>query len=500
MPDYTKSDIETRKAIMTPEELKEFGEEPNLEDIEARLKETKAGIAKLGAGIRSLAEIDTTKAPALDTNADDIRAADVGVLAGAEGDMTQFQGALAEAMGVEIPAKTDTAQKGILDWVKGITQKRAEVREAQPTTQEITTQVMEQFGITPESLQRRQGLIGQLTEFSRQQADLEAQKQQRLLGAEQQFAGRLTSALRGEQSLIERQYNSKIAAKAAQAAVIGQQLQLERGLFQDAMAMTSMVVQAATYDQQQQIADLDWAFDTYKDLYAIMDADERKEWDRSYTLAKDELDRQQSDATNKMNLLTSAAQAGINLGWDMNYMQSKSLEELTSEYSTKVSAQVRAEKAQQDAEELGQYGLTKAEEGRFWKAITIGREELMSDIPWGPTWDKIKGQFPKVPDTIIDKYLGTEWKERGAYATFAAGGYPTVPTAPGAPTGVTPYPTPAPGTPAAGAGAVWGPGGELLTAGQPPVGPALVITGAEGSMFDALFGGASEEEFPWLFQ
>src|SRR3990167_5682728 len=134
-----------------------------------------------------------------------------------------------------------------------------------------------------------------MTNFQQQQATLEAEKNSRVLGAEQQYAGRLSSLLRGEQGLIERQYNSKIAA------VAGQQYQLERGMFQDALQMTDKIVELATFDQKQKLADLDWAKDTYSDLFNMMDKEETEQWDRMYKTEEQEYSRQYQTERDKVD-------------------------------------------------------------------------------------------------------------------------------------------------------------------------------------------------------
>jgi len=87
---------------------------------------------------------------------------------------------------------------------------------------------------------------------------------------------------------------------AGQAAVVGQQYQLERGMFQDAMQMTDKIVDLATFDQKQKLADLDWVKDTYVDLFNMMDKEENEQWDRTYGLAKDELDTRRQEERDKI--------------------------------------------------------------------------------------------------------------------------------------------------------------------------------------------------------
>src|SRR3990167_95501 len=71
-------------------------------------------------------------------------------------------------------------------------------------------------------------------------------------------------------------------------------------MFQDAMQMTDKIVDLATFDQKQKLADLDWVKDTYVDLFNMMDKEENEQWDRTYGLAKDELDTRRQEERDKI--------------------------------------------------------------------------------------------------------------------------------------------------------------------------------------------------------
>src|SRR3990167_1248645 len=239
-------------------------------------------------------QIDLSKAPATTPDTS-------GISAMIGGFLNQFQGQnqqITDAMkGTQQNLPKTSALANIFS---GLQKQREDLRASQSSQQELYTQTLSQFGFTPERFAKQQELIGQMTIFQQQQATIEAEKNSRILGAEQQYAGRLSSLLRGEQGLIERQYNSKIAAVAGQAAVVGQQYQLERGMFQDAMQMTDKIVDLATFDQKQKLADLDWVKDTYVDLFNMMDKEENEQWDRTYGLAKDELDTRRQEERDKI--------------------------------------------------------------------------------------------------------------------------------------------------------------------------------------------------------
>jgi hypothetical protein len=51
----------------------------------------------------------------------------------------------------------------------------------------------------------------------------------------------------------------------------------------------------------------------------------------------------------------------------------------------------------------------------FWDSIDDGIKQLQKGEPWGVTFERISMQYPEVSDEDIDKALGTQWREEGAY-------------------------------------------------------------------------------------
>jgi len=298
-----KQDIATRQSLMTPEELEEF-------NAGAKKSQTDANKVTVAAGAGSLAEINTDVAPAINTGADNVAATNAGVANSFAGDTAGME-KLIEQLAKQSEEAAKRAADAQKKWLKTAEDREA-VRAGQKSTQDIYTEALAQYGYTPESLEQVKSWQGQLTTYNQQLADLEAQKNQALFNKEQQMQGYPGEILRGEQALIHKQYNLDISAKAAQAGVVAQQIQMERGLWSDARQTANQIVQLATYDQQQKLADLDWARDTYKDIYDMSSKEEQQAWDRAYTLAKDERDMAVRNAERVQDLnLSSKGQAGI---------------------------------------------------------------------------------------------------------------------------------------------------------------------------------------------
>jgi len=70
--------------------------------------------------------------------------------------------------------------------------------------------------------------------------------------------------------------------------------------------------------------------------------------------------------------------------------------------------------------EIGEQG--EYPEG-FWTDIKIGTSNLQKGEEWGTVWDRIKMKYPTVQDVAIDKALGTQWREGGAFEEFKQKGY-----------------------------------------------------------------------------
>jgi len=313
-------------------------------DTEARKAQIQTGIkaaqeqAKtIQAGISALAEIDTAGAPPIDTVAGDIGAVGNGLVA----QDTQMQELIKTLtkQAEEAAKRAETAQKGILATIT----KRAEVRKAAPSIEEATRTALAEYGLTPESVQKVQGWMGQLTTYNQQMSDLEAQKNA-ALGREEGRMG-LEGVVRGRMAIIEKQYNSRISAKAAQAGVVSQQIQMERGIWDQARITSNQIIQAVQYDRAQELADLSWAKETYQDLYQMATAEERTAWDRSYDLVQRQYNEEKEEWERKLDMRVTAAQQGVDLGWNVQYMQDTSVDELTTEYSKRIAEQVRIEKA-----------------------------------------------------------------------------------------------------------------------------------------------------------
>ena len=265
----------------------------------------RATTKSIVAPITPITEIDTTPSPSIGDKGGDTIANGNGTTKQFDSDLEAANKRIAE---LETQQQTSqTAKSSILDLIK----KKDELPEYD--AEATTKKVLAEYGLTQASVSKVQGFIAQLATYNQQIVDLQAQKQEALdkiegrAGIDLQYMGL-------EQNRITRLYDREISTKSAQASVVSQQIQMERGLWDDARATASMIVDAATYDQQQDLADIEWGIEAYQDLYNIMADEEKTAWNRQYAQAQQDLDDAKETATQVNNLMLNYPNAGIKIG------------------------------------------------------------------------------------------------------------------------------------------------------------------------------------------
>jgi hypothetical protein len=228
-------------------------------------------------------------------------------------------------------ASTQLAQKsqertGLL---QGLIKKREEEKANMPTQQELQTQALAQYGITPDMMKSLGAGFAQITQINKDLADIEARKQADI-DAIHNRTGSTINFANAEEARIAREYNREIAAKSAQASAITAGL----NYYKDVSALAQSTIQALTYDAQQKVSDIEWAISTYSDLYGDMDKADKELLDNAYSLYKDELAIKTAEANKKTELIKDAAKYGVNIGQYVN----SSYEDLFKMYTSQVSA------------------------------------------------------------------------------------------------------------------------------------------------------------------
>jgi len=233
--------------------------------------------------------ITTQGSPSIGNNMGSVNATIAGILNQANAIQTQINemsNAAKEQQAQASKQTESTGKAGVWDKIQGLIGQRQETQANQKSTEDIVNESMAKFGLTPETYQAMQGMIGQLSAFSAQMADLETKKQNAMdiIGNKSVDERYITQ----EQAVVAKRYDSQIASVSAQAGTVAYTLQLQQGLVKDAKETANMVIDAMTYDQKQKVADMDWAISTYSDLYDAMGKEEQQQWDNAHQIAQDE--------------------------------------------------------------------------------------------------------------------------------------------------------------------------------------------------------------------
>lgn len=347
-------------------------------------------------------EMDTAKAPAITPPVGE-------AVAKITGDITSW---------TDIVKHLDTldqrAQQRIQDYTQTMTdmaEKRMEARADQPSSEEIYRKTLEEFGLTPESKQKVQNLTGQLTSYNSQIATLEAQKQAALDRIEA-TPGRGLDLMSREQNEANKRYNREISAVAAQASIVSQQIQMERGLWDDARTMANQITQLATFDLQQELSDIEWVMGTYSEIFNVMSQSDKETWDKHYNLLKTGLDEKQSEIQMKNELMIRAAEQGIKLGLTLNDLKDKSLDEVVELYSDKVAAQPVA--TTYKAPTVKNFGTTATPDWRQFNTAT-GQWEQVSGVAGAIDTRRYiqdpNNPYASIPNPNYGKPIGTAEEE-----------------------------------------------------------------------------------------
>jgi hypothetical protein len=342
-------------------------------------------------------EINTNNAPALPSAYDSAPIAST--LNGAESSVSQIQARL-DALAAQPQNPNAAADKqGLFDRILNRDTVAANQKSGTELMNEATLQVYSEMGMTPESFKKIGGLITEVSDYNKQIADLETKKQAAL-----DLAGERTGITidQGavEDNRITKDFNRQIAAIGIKQNAKSLELELLSGAYSNAKNTASQLVKLTTYDQEQQVADIEWSLNAYQDLYQLFSPEEKSVWTNTYNNLKSNLATAQKDEAEKYDLIISAAENGLNL----NYLSTAPLLEVQKVYAEKISQSSIPASTPGTSETTT--GLTTTQDTKFWALIDKLKKELEAGKPWGEIWNRVKSQFPNVLNATIDEALG----------------------------------------------------------------------------------------------
>lgn len=237
--------------------------------------------------------------------------------------------------------QSQTEQQGWLGkMASAITQKEA---MPAPDTQTLLTNELAKWGVTPDTAQTLQTITAQYNDYNKQLADLGTQEQLAQANNEQRPVGMV--GINAESNNIAKIYAIKKSGVAAQASVAATTLEAMRGNITLASNMAQSAVNAATYDYQQKVSDLEWSINTYSTLYQNASNELKTAWDNAYKTSVDMYNTVKQQMTDNMNLVTDAASKGVNLGLSADQLKNMDTSEVTAIYQNKISEVVAKQNA-----------------------------------------------------------------------------------------------------------------------------------------------------------
>jgi len=266
----------------------------------------------------------------------------------------------------------------------------------------------EQYGI-PEYYERLQSQIPKIDALNRQMIDLQTREQQSLMASEQRMAP--MTFIRGEQALIQRQYAVEKASVAAQLGAETALAEMYKGNINMARTLIGDVVQALTYDYNQQVADWEMNFNLYQDYFSALDSSTQKALDMAYNEIVRQRDRKEKEYDTLLNAWLELKAQGAE-PFPFNKIKNMDYEEGMKKIAETIAAQpTEADMLSvAEAKSLGvPYGTTRAQAmgmgitptkpeklALFWS-----REDMDREQP--PVWfDEIYRKITNMPpDTSI---------------------------------------------------------------------------------------------------
>ena len=299
----------------------------------AGLKERTSALQERLTNLRDVGEFNVEEAPVLGVG--DIPATAEGARVGAEARLGGLQDLIKQYQTTQkdIQAQQKTTQS----WLKRIMgAPKEEPVEAFKTARE---EALAEMGLTSADVQKIGGLIGKVSSLNQDIATLGGNRDVDILKTGEMLA--TTAAVTGAKRRKEILWNTRIAAKQAEAGVAAMELQMIQGAYNDAKSTAWQVVQAQTQAKRQKVADMKWVYDTQQDALNRLDAESRDLFNKLYNEAQKEETRDYNEGMSKLDMMMNAARQGISLGWTSDYMEQHSIEELSTESSQRVAARVR---------------------------------------------------------------------------------------------------------------------------------------------------------------
>lgn len=296
--------------------------------------------------------------------------------------------------------------------------------------------VYKEFGID-ESFNLLKTIQGQGVSVRKELDKLDKQEENELLRVENIGGGTLNQ-LRAEQQRIQEDYRAKRAPFAAQLAGYALESEMLQGNIQLARNYANDLIDAATYDFEKKVDYMKSVRTMFSDVLDSMEEELKLAYKEAEAEVNKEYERQKKEREKIVSWATSFDTSGALLGKNLATISFDEAADLVRDYLALNAVRGGADLLSVDeARKLRvPYGTTKGEaaalgiipqkeavgtsDSAFWTAINRGVNDLQQGIVWGEVFNRIKQQFPNVPNSQIDNALGTSFREPGAFEAFKA--------------------------------------------------------------------------------
>jgi len=222
-------------------------------------------------------------------------------------------------------------------------------------------------------------------------ATLQDQENQALLNAEGQRVSLAT--IKGRQSIIARQYDSKIAAESARLSGYGAMIEAVRGNLSTAQSFANEFVQAATYDYQVKRDTLQQFYNYNKDMFSYLGSQYESAIKNMVDAADKEYQRQYNEKQQVAQLMLEYPTAGITYGDTLEQALQKAKSAAAQKWNLEMSQTGTSGKYETELKNeidklySGSYGIEGARE----KVIAKLKAKF-------PNIDVAKDIYSRVPD------------------------------------------------------------------------------------------------------
>ena len=168
-----------------------------------------------------------------------------------------------------------------------------------PSAAKLWEEQQKKYGV-PQMWEQLQGRLTELDAWRQQLIGVQTEEQQRLLEARQMMAP--TVSIRGEEALIQREYDIRKAGLSAQISAGAAMIEAVRGNMDMARQFSEQYVQAVTFDYTQRVNDIQSFLAVNADIIGRLEAKEQNFLNQMLDVTKTRLAEQAANARAAMGL------------------------------------------------------------------------------------------------------------------------------------------------------------------------------------------------------